>query len=169
MSNRCSGPPESRDAPIKASQTSAIVFSARACLLSVVAFLLWSLPCSNFRPSGYHVCLAATVSLLVQPSHTAEGPLPRKSSTTNILIDLLFYGSIEEVLVANKTHPVYVIVKLIIVWALCEESNRGSHLQETVSEEFQSLIVSSHSSLDMYLLGSMLLGIIGVFCECFKG
>lgn len=61
------------------------------------------------------------------------------------------------------------VVELIVVWVLCEEGNRRGHFEKTVSEEFKSLIILPHASLEMNLLSPMVICIIRVFRERLKG
>jgi hypothetical protein len=60
------------------------------------------------------------------------------------------------------------IVVLIVIWPLAVESNRCGHLEEAVTQELQTLVVLSHTPLDMNLLLSMLLGIVRVFGKGFQ-
>lgn len=95
--------------------------------------------------------------------------IPREALTAYILVQLEFYGGIEQILVANQKHPLHVILKFVVVRILSKKGNRGSHLEKTVSHEFKPFVILAHATLKVYLLVPMLFGIIRVFGKSFEG
>lgn len=79
------------------------------------------------------------------------------------------YGFFVEVFVADKTHSVDMVVKFVIVGPLAVECDRRSHLEKTVSQKFEPLVVLTHASLNMSLLLSVFLCVIRVFGKGFEG
>lgn len=56
-------------------------------------------------------------------------------------------------------------IELVIIWVLHKEGNGRCHFEETISQEFKTLIVPPHPSLNMDLLQPMLLCVIRIFRE----
>ncbi len=58
--------------------------------------------------------------------------------------------------------------EFVVFWACGEQSNRSCHFQEAVTDEFESLIVLTHASLNVNLLGPVLFRVVRVLSDCFK-
>lgn len=86
--------------------------------------------------------------------------IPGKTTASDVHIDTLFDSRIEKILVADKAHSINMVIVLVVVWVLCEQSNRCRHFEKTVSQKFKTFIVFPHATLNMNLLVSMLLCIV---------
>lgn len=91
--------------------------------------------------------------------------LPGETTASDVLIKLLLLGRIEEVLVAHKAHPVYMVIELVIIWILRKEGYRRGHFEEAVSQKLKALIILPHAPLKVNLLPPVVFRVVGVLGE----
>ena len=59
-------------------------------------------------------------------------------------------------------------IELVIVRILCEQGDRGCHLQKAVTQKLKTFVIIPHASLGVNLQVSMLLSVIRIFRQGFE-
>lgn len=90
--------------------------------------------------------------------------VPREGHASDILRHVQSFCRVEQVLITDHDHSIDVRIKLVVVWIESIKRNRGSHLEETISNEFQTFIVGAHARSKIDPLFIVLLAVIRVLC-----
>lgn len=76
--------------------------------------------------------------------------------------------NVEKIQVADHLHTLDVKTEFVRLGIANEYHDRGSHLQERVTQEFEPLVVLPHAALKLYLLFAMFFGVVRVFRHCLQ-